>query len=117
MNYRFAAYFRSELDKLRPPEQSIRCRLMRSTTLTLINPLGLHARAASKLVDTTKGFASEIRLTKDSKEVDAKSIMAVLMLGAAVGSQLDLVVEGEDEEVAFGAVCELINAGFHELED
>lgn len=95
---------------------------MRSTTLTLVNPLGMHARAASKLVDLSKGFASDISLDKEGKTVDGKSIMALLMLGAAVGSEITLTVDGgehgdEDEAAAFSAVCDLINAGFHELED
>jgi len=95
---------------------------MRSTTLTLVNPLGMHARAASKLVDLSKTFASDISLQKDGKTVDGKSIMSLLMLGAAVGSELTLTVDGgehggEDEAAAFNAVCEMINAGFHELED
>ncbi len=92
--------------------------VMRSATLTLINPLGMHARAASKLVDVAKGFASDITLEKDGKQVDGKSIMSLLMLGAAVGTELTVRVEGaEDEDAAFEAVCGLINAGFHELDE
>ncbi|MEM9622768.1 MAG: HPr family phosphocarrier protein [Pseudomonadota bacterium] len=90
---------------------------MRTTKLTLINPLGMHARAASKLVDVSKAFASDITLDKDGKAVDGKSIMALLMLGAAVDSELTLTVNGEDEDAAFTAVCDLVNAGFHELEE
>lgn len=91
---------------------------MRSTTLTLINPLGMHARAAAKLVDVAKGFGSDIALEFNGKSVDCKSIMSLLMLGAAVDSQLTLTVTGnDDEDAAFDAVCELINAGFYELED
>jgi len=90
---------------------------MPSNTLTLINPLGLHARAASKLVDVTKAFSSTVTLTKEGKTVDGKSIMSVLLLGAPVGSTLDIEVTGEDEEAAMTAICSLIEAGFHELED
>ena len=90
---------------------------MRNTSLKLINPLGLHARAASKLVDVTKTFGSTITLATDSKTADGKSIMALLMLGAPVGTALELTVEGEDEDHAYQAICELINAGFHELDD
>lgn len=90
---------------------------MRSTTLTLINPLGMHARAASKLVDVSKGFASDIKLIKDGNEVDGKSIMSLLLLGASVGSQLQLSVSGDDEDDAFTAVCALVEAGFHELDE
>ena len=90
---------------------------MRSTTLTLINPLGMHARAASKLVDVSKGLASDIKLIKDGNEVDGKSIMSLLLLGASVGSQLQLSVSGDDEDDAFTAVCALVEAGFHELDE
>ena len=90
---------------------------MRTTTLTLINPLGMHARAASSLVDVSKGFASDIKLIKDGNEVDGKSIMSLLLLGASVGSQLQLSVSGDDEDDAFSAVCALVEAGFHELDE
>ncbi len=90
---------------------------MRSTSLTLINPLGLHARAASKLVDVAKTYASTVTLGKDGKEVDGKSIMSLLLLGAPVGSELSLIIEGEDEDEAFQGICELIEAGFHELDE
>ena len=92
---------------------------MRSTTLTLINPLGLHARAASKLVDVAKGFASEVTLRKDqdADPVDGKSIMSLLLLGAPVGTQLEITVEGEDEDAAMAGICELIEAGFYELDN
>ena len=90
---------------------------MRTTTLKLINPLGMHARAASRLVDVSKGFASDIKLIKDGNEVDGKSIMSLLLLGASVGSQLQLSVSGDDEDDAFTAVCALVEAGFHELDE
>ncbi len=77
----------------------------------------MHARAASKLVDVTKGFASDIKLIKDSNEVDGKSIMSLLLLGASVGSQLKLSINGDDEDDAFDAVCALVEAGFHELDE
>lgn len=90
---------------------------MRSTSVTLINPLGLHARAASKLVDVAKTYASTITLSKDGKDVDGKSIMSLLLLGAPVGSELGLTIEGEDEDEAFNGICALIEAGFHELDE
>ena len=71
----------------------------------------------AKLVDVTKGFGSVIELKYLEQQVDAKSIMSLLMLGAAVGSELTIKVTGPDENDAFEAVCELINAGFHELDD
>lgn len=90
---------------------------MRTTSLTLINPLGMHARAASKLVDACKPFASDIELTSGSKTVDGKSILSLLMLGAPVGTELILKVEGEDEDLAYDAICQIVNAGFHEMKD
>ena len=90
---------------------------MHETTLTLINPLGLHARAAAKLVDACKPFSSEIKLTHNGNTVDAKSIMSLLMLAAPVGSDIHIEVTGEDESEACAAVCEVINAGFYELDE
>ena len=90
---------------------------MRQTTLTIVNPLGLHARAASKVVDVAKNFAAKITLTNGSGgEADAKRIMSLLLLGAPIDSEVILRVEGEDENAAFDALTELINAGFHELD-
>ncbi len=90
---------------------------MRSANVTLVNPLGLHARAASKLVDVAKAYASTVTLSKDGKDVDGKSIMSLLLLGAPVGSELGVTIEGEDEDEAFQGICALIEAGFHELEE
>lgn len=90
---------------------------MRTTQLTLINPLGLHARAASKFVDTAKSYASKITLVKDGKAVDGKSIMNLLLLGAPVGSALELIVDGDDEDDATEGLSGLVEAGFHELDD
>ena len=90
---------------------------MRSTTITLINPLGLHARAAKKMVERANSFASRVTLTHEGKEVDCKSIMNLLLLGASVGTELVLTTEGEDEDEAFTSVCELVNAGFYELDE
>jgi phosphocarrier protein len=90
---------------------------MRSTLLTLINPLGLHARAASKFVDVAKSYASEVKLIKDGQAVDGKSIMSLLMLGAPVGTELELTVEGDDEDAALAGICELVEAGFYELDE
>ena len=90
---------------------------MQQTVLTIINPLGLHARAASKFVDCAKHFESTITLATHSGEVDGKSIMKLLLLGAPMGTQITLRVVGVDEDSAFQATCELINAGFGELEE
>ena len=90
---------------------------MRQTTLTIVNPLGLHARAASSVVNVAKNFAAKITLTNGSGvKADAKRIMSLLLLGAPIDSKVILRVEGEDEDAAFDALTEMINAGFHELD-
>ena len=80
------------------------------------NKLGLHARAANKLVDVTSQFASEISLTLNEKQIDAKSIMSVMLLAAAKGSQLFITANGPDEVIAMQAIKELINNRFDEDE-
>ena len=90
---------------------------MPESNLRLINPLGLHARAAAKLVDVAKHYGADITIHYGGQAVDAKSIMALLMLGAAVDSELTINTEGEDADQALAAVTELINAGFYELEN
>ena len=90
---------------------------MRSGGVDIVNKLGLHARAASKLVNLTKTFASHIELGKPGGETaDAKRIMAVMMLEAVCGTTLELTCEGEDEAEAFAAVSRLIADRFGETE-
>lgn len=84
--------------------------------ITIINKLGLHARAAAKLISTTGRFGCNTRITKDGREVDAKSIMAVMMLAAAKGTELSITTEGEDEVAAMHAIRTLINNRFDEEE-
>ena len=84
--------------------------------ITVVNKLGLHARAAAKLVKLTAGFSSAIQLRRDDKSVDAKSIMGVMMLAATQGSELTLVVRGDDAEGAAEAVCLLFADCFGEGE-
>ncbi len=84
--------------------------------ITIVNKLGLHARAASKLVKLTSGFSSEIRLNFEDSSADAKSIMEVLVLGASIGSRLRLRICGEDEQEAEQAICQLIANRFGEDE-
>lgn len=83
---------------------------------TIINKLGLHARAAAKLVGLASQFESEIRLAKNTVEVNAKSILGVMMLAAAKGVELDLIADGPDEAKALDALEELIERRFDELE-
>lgn len=82
----------------------------------IINKLGLHARAAAKLVDCAGHFGCRIQLRKDGETVDAKSIMAVMMLAAGQGTQLLLCCDGEDEEAACDALESLIADRFGEPE-
>ena len=87
---------------------------MVESKLEIINRLGLHARAAAKLVHTAGGFASQVTLVKDGEEVDAKSILGILQLGAAQGSELDIRCEGGDEDEALNAVTRLFLERFGE---
>jgi phosphocarrier protein len=89
---------------------------MSSRTVTIINKLGLHARAAAKLVNTASGFAADIQLDKQGHQVNGKSIMGVMMLAASKGSELTLHAHGEDEEAALDALTELIGNRFGEEE-
>jgi phosphocarrier protein len=84
--------------------------------ITIINKLGLHARASAKLVNLASRFASESQLIKDGQKVNAKSIMGMMLLAAKKGTELELVVSGEDEEAAMAAIVELINNRFGEEE-
>lgn len=87
---------------------------MRSEQIEIINQLGLHARAAAKFVSTATRFESKVKLSKDGKEVDGKSIMSVMMLAASVGSQVEITTDGPDEEEALTAIKSLINDKFGE---
>ena len=80
----------------------------------IINKLGLHARAAAKFVTTASEFQSDIHLSKNGQQVNGKSIMGVMMLAAAKGSKLELIVEGDDEQQASEALIQLINNRFDE---
>jgi phosphocarrier protein len=84
--------------------------------VTIINKLGLHARAAAKLIGVTGRFSCDIKVTKDGKTVDAKSIMAVMMLAASQGTDLLIHTDGVDESAAMDAVLEIINNRFDEDE-
>ncbi len=84
--------------------------------LEIINKLGLHARAAAKLVKLAGSYQSAIDIEKDGKRVNAKSIMGVMMLAASCGSTVTLYVDGEDEADAMAALEQLINNRFDEDE-
>ncbi|HEY6357522.1 MAG TPA: HPr family phosphocarrier protein, partial [Vicinamibacterales bacterium] len=76
------------------------------------NPLGLHARAAARFVQIAGRFASRIQVTRGGRTVDGKSILGLLLLAAAKGSEIDVAVEGDDEEAALDAIGGLIARGF-----
>ena len=78
------------------------------------NQLGLHARPAAQLVKVATKFKSDVFIALDEHEVNGKSIMGVMMLAAAQGSQLTIITKGEDEEKAMEAIVELIEAKFNE---
>lgn len=82
---------------------------------TLANRLGLHARAASRLVQAATGFQADVWLRREDQRVNAKSIMGVLMLAAPFGTELVIEAEGEDAEAAADAVAELIGKRFGEI--
>ena len=87
-----------------------------SKHITIINKLGLHARAASKLVGVASRFESSITLDREGQQADAKSIMSVLMLAASKGSVLHVTVNGGDAEEALQQLETLINNRFDEAE-
>ncbi|MGZ8260964.1 MAG: HPr family phosphocarrier protein [Caldimonas sp.] len=78
------------------------------------NKLGLHARASAKLSKLAGSFRSEIFLARNGRRVNAKSIMGVMMLAAGIGSEIDIEIEGEDEEAAMAALRALIDDKFGE---
>jgi phosphocarrier protein len=80
----------------------------------ICNTRGLHARASAKFVKLASAFESEIHVTRDGVTVDARSIMGLLMLGAGMGSVVDICAEGPDAREAMAALCDLISRKFDE---
>lgn len=89
---------------------------MISENITIINKLGLHARAAAKLVSTASSFQSTVELEKGTQRINAKSIMGVMMLAASKGTDITVYTEGDDETEALVALKTLINDRFGEGE-
>ncbi len=87
---------------------------MTSCTVTIVNSLGLHARAAARFVHMAGGFTSRISVSRGDRRVDGKSIMGLLLLTAARGSVITISADGPDEAEAAEALCALINRGFDE---
>ena len=86
------------------------------TQLTIVNKLGLHARAAAKFVACTSAFSSDIQAGVDGQLVDGKSIMSVMMLAAGKGTIIEVEIAGRDEEAALDALRALIENRFEEDE-
>tara|TARA_A100001035_G_scaffold78950_1_gene61140 strand:+ start:267 stop:536 length:270 start_codon:yes stop_codon:yes gene_type:complete len=82
--------------------------------LTILNKLGLHARAAAKVVSTANEFESTIIITKDGKNADARSIMKLLMLSASQGTRISVEVDGVDQKDAMKSIEKLFNNKFDE---
>ncbi|TXI44297.1 HPr family phosphocarrier protein [Methylophilus sp.] len=89
---------------------------MAKLSLEIINKLGLHARASTKFTQTASQFKSEVWVEKNSRRVNAKSIMGVMMLAAAKGSIIEIEATGADEEQAIAALQALVNDYFGEGE-
>tara|TARA_Y100000768_G_scaffold353473_1_gene305805 strand:+ start:108 stop:377 length:270 start_codon:yes stop_codon:yes gene_type:complete len=87
---------------------------MITKSMIIVNKLGLHARAAAKVVSIASRFASDITLKKDNKNADAKSIMKILMLSASKGSSIEIIIDGNDQNEAMNAVVKLFKNGFDE---
>jgi phosphocarrier protein len=87
-----------------------------SETLVLKNKLGLHVRAAAKLVQTASAFESKISLTVDGNEADGKSILGLLQLLASKGTPIHFQIDGPDEAAAFAALKDLVDRRFDESE-
>lgn len=85
-----------------------------STTLTVLNRLGLHARPAMALVDTANRFSADIRVSHNGQEVDAKSIMQLMMLAATQGSELCFTADGPDAQQAISEITQLVENKFDE---
>jgi len=89
---------------------------MPSIQITIINKLGLHARASAKLTQLASQFPCEVSLERKGRKINAKSIMGVMMLAAGIGSDVILETSGEQEQEAFDAIVKLINDRFGEGE-
>ena len=89
---------------------------MISKTLQICNKLGLHARAASEFVKTSSAFGATITVTNTFKEANGKSIMSMMMLQAACGTDIEVITEGDDEYEAMAAIEALVANRFGEAE-
>ncbi len=83
-------------------------------TVTISNKRGLHARAAAKFVTLAERFGASVDVIRDGQTVSARSIMGLMMLGAGIGSTIELTAEGFDAREALDALAALVESGFHE---
>jgi phosphocarrier protein len=87
---------------------------MTSQTVTVVNQLGMHARAAAKFVHLATRFEARVKVARDRREMDGKSIMGILLLAAARGSTITISADGSDERDAVAALVSLVESGFGE---
>ena len=85
-----------------------------SRTFRIVNRRGLHARAAAKFVTMAERFGASVDVLRDGQRVSARSIMGLMMLGAGLGSSIEVQAEGWDAKEALDALAGLVEAGFHE---
>ena len=84
--------------------------------IEIVNRLGLHARASAKLTQLAGSYSSEVWMARDGRRVNAKSIMGVMMLAAAKGTNIEFEIDGPDEQAALDAIMAMINDKFGEGE-
>jgi phosphocarrier protein len=89
---------------------------MKTTSITIVNKLGLHARASAKFVTLASQYKSDVTLGRNGQQANGKSIMGIMMLAAGKGTEMELIVDGEDEDLALTSLTELIANRFGEDE-
>lgn len=89
---------------------------MLSQQVVIVNKLGLHARAAAKLVSLASSFSCEVEVEHEKRRVNGKSIMGVMMLAASNGKEIVIYTAGDDEQIALDSLCSLVSNRFDEAE-
>ena len=87
---------------------------MTSQDVVVVNRLGMHARAAAKFVHLATRYTARVKVARDGREMDGKSIMGILLLAAACGSTITISADGVDEQDAVTALAALVQSGFGE---
>jgi len=85
---------------------------MTARTVTVVNVLGMHARAAARFVRLASSYVAQVRVNREDRVIDGKSIMGLLLLAAARGAAITISVDGPDEAAAIDALCALVERGF-----